>query len=70
MFVRKTHGAFVLHSPLEKLIGVFIINTSGLSGWKRRESAFGCRICFLCFVVKSQCLLKTPHFKTQHWALL
>lgn len=31
MFVHKTHGVFVMHFLLEKLIGVFIINTGGLS---------------------------------------
>lgn len=31
MFAHRAHRVFVMHFTLEKLIGVFIINTSGLN---------------------------------------
>lgn len=69
MFAQITNSVFVMHL-LEKLIGVFIINSSGLSSRKLRKSAFRFNLCFLRFVVKSQCLFKTPQLKTESWAQL
>lgn len=62
-----------MRSLLEKLIGVFIINTSGFNSrrihhWPEqleahREDAFGFSLLFPCFVVESHGPFKTPQLK-------
>lgn len=66
MFVPRTHRVFVAHFLVEKLIGVFIINTSGPSSWKR----LWVQPLLFCFVVESQRLFKTPQLKAASRALL